>query len=165
MIVVIEGQNFPGRRSTCGPTPEAFGNVHVGLGIHQEPVSLVPGDSPTARWQIEVGVVRLEDGGLDYRGRFVHGPRGDRFLYLNWGNVADDGTFALFRRAKLSLSDLDPALVERALHAHAQLVGTVNLTDSKGNPRCARVTSPDLLWQVVEDGPGIVEAERRSQSS
>ena len=155
MIIVIEGINLPGRRCACGPPGEPYENIHVGLGIQREPVGLVPGDAPAARWQIDVGVVRTADGALDFRGRFVHGTRGDRFLYLNWGTVAEDGTFGLFRRAKLSLSEVDPAVVEAALAANAAnaaLVATVNLTDSKGNPRCARVRALDLIWRVAEDG-------------
>jgi hypothetical protein len=107
----------------------------------------VPGDSPQARWRIDVETNRTADGSVDFRGRFVHGKRGDRFLYLNWGPVDDDGSFSLFRRAKLSLSDVDPALVERAIGDNRGLVCTVNLTDENGHPRCARVRPPDIGWR------------------
>lgn len=148
MIIVIEGTNLPGRRCAPPPLGDPYENIHVGIGIHREPVDLVRGDATAARWQIEVTISRAADGTLDFRGRFVHGTPGDRFLYLNWGTVAEDGAFSLFRRAKLSLSEVDPALVEQALAAHAALVGTVNLTDAKGNPRCARVRPPDIEWRV-----------------
>ena len=149
MLVDIEGTNLPGR--SCGPNQhgEPCDNVHVGLGIHGDPVELFAGDAPVARWRIEVGTRRTEDGAVDFRGPFVHGKRGDRYLYLNWGTVAADGAFSLFRRAKLSLSEVDVGLVERTLQDDAVLTCTVNLTDSKGNPRCARVRPPDIMWRVA----------------
>jgi hypothetical protein len=59
----------------------------------------------------------------------VQGRRGARFVYLTWGTFAD-GTFTMFRRAKLMLDDLpreaDAVTVE------------VHLTDETGMPRCAR---------------------------
>jgi hypothetical protein len=148
MFVEIEGTKLPGRR--CGPNPqgETYENVHVGIGIGREPVEPVAGDAPAARWRVEVGTSRAVDGSVDFRGPFVHGKRGDRFLYLNWGTVAADGGFTLFRRAKLSLTAVDPALVERALR-EGGLACRVNLTDAKDQPVCARVRPPDIAWRVV----------------
>jgi hypothetical protein len=146
MFVEIEGRNFPGRSCGCGPEGEVYENIHVGIGMQRDPVELVPGDSPSARWRIEVRTPRANDGSVDFRGPFVHGKRGDRFLYLNWGTVAADGSFRLFRRAKLSLSEAPPNVVEDALQGTGVLECTVNLTDAKGNPRCARVRPPDIAW-------------------
>ena len=72
---------------------------------------------PTARgvsWTVDVEVVRT-DGALDFRGPAVQGRRGERFVYLTWGNVDADGGFEMFRRAKLMLDRIEPALVEAAL--------------------------------------------------
>lgn len=69
-------------------------------------------------------------------------------MYLNWGTVSGDGVFSLFRRAKLSLSEVDPSVVEQALDEDGVLACTVNLTDAKGQPRCARVRSPDIAWRA-----------------
>lgn len=149
MFVEIHGTNLPGTH--CGPNPngETYENVHVGLGLHRDPVDLVRGDAPDACWRVEVRVSRPADGSIDFHGPFVQGPRGDRFLYLNWGTVDANGTFHLFRRAKLSLSQIDPALVEDAIREYGSLSCTVGLTDSKGNPICARLRSPNVTWQVT----------------
>jgi hypothetical protein len=149
MLVQIEGTNLPGRSCAPGPNGETYENIYVGIGIQRDPVDLVPGDAPAAHWQVDVRTVRVEDGSIDFRGRFVHGPRGDRFLYLNWGTVAADGAFTLFRRAKLTLSEIDPSLVEQALRQNCSLACTVNLTDKKGNPTCARLNPPEIAWRVV----------------
>jgi hypothetical protein len=142
MIVEIEGTRLPGR--AC----PGYANIHVGLGIHREPVDLVPGDAASAHWRLEVRALH-EAGGIDFRGKFVHGPRGDRFVYLNWGTVDTDGTFTLFRRAKIILNAIPSELVEDALDRGGAVVGAVNLTDRKGWPLCARVKPPAIAWRVA----------------
>jgi hypothetical protein len=80
----------------------------------------------------------------------VHGKRGERFIYLSWGSVADGGTFEMFRRAKLHLSVLDPGEVERALANGATIKGSLGLTGAKGGPICASVRPPVIQWRVLE---------------
>ncbi len=72
-----------------------------------------------------------------------------RFLYLTWGNVPLDGTFVMFRRAKLMLGAVDPDLVRSVERSGSALVGTVDLTDATGGPRCARVDGPALVWRAA----------------
>ncbi|MBA2624071.1 MAG: monooxygenase [Acidimicrobiia bacterium] len=134
---------MPGR--TCAPAEagDRYENVHVGVQRAREVVDLVPGDADRARWSFEVRTKRLDDG-LDFAGPFVQGRRGDRFIYLSWGSVRE-GSFHMFRRAKLHLADVDSAVLESAVRAGA-LRCRVRMTDSCGNPRCARVRPPDAIW-------------------
>lgn len=145
MRVVVEGYDLPGARF-CDRDGAEFDGVHVGVQVGREPFDLVSGDAASARWELDVDVVRNRDGALDFRGPAVHGRRGERFLYLTWGRV-HDGTFDMFRRAKLMLGAVDPHLVETAADGRS-LVGTVRLTDACGGPRCARIGAPDLVWRV-----------------
>lgn len=114
--------------------------------IRQDPEGLVRADESEARWEVDVEIVR-NDGGLDFRGPGVHGNRGDRFIYLTWGDVGPDNTFEMFRRAKLMLDRVEHQLVERALAA-GHLGVAVDLTDDDGGPRGARVDPPALAWSV-----------------
>jgi hypothetical protein len=107
----------------------------------------VPGDAGSARWELEITVSRGEDG-FDFGGPSVSGDKTDRNLGLAWGEVPGDGTFQLFRGAKLRLVDVDPALVEQALREGGSLVARVRLTDTNGNPICARIRPPDIAWSV-----------------
>ena len=150
MQIRIEGTDLPGRSCGASPNFPGYENIHVGIGPRGQPVELFPGDAPSTSWQFEVESKRLADGSIDFRGPMVSGRRGDRFLYLNWGTVAEDGTFQLFRRAKLGLSELDPTLVAQALERKADLRCTVQLTDSKGNPTCARLRPPAVEWRMVD---------------
>jgi uncharacterized protein DUF5990 len=104
----------------------------------------VAGDAAGASWNVDVRVMTGDDG-LDFRGPVVHGKRGERFVYLTWGDVGADGSFRMFRRAKLMLDRVDPALVCQASGGGA-LVATVNLSDDRGCPRCARVDPPAVVW-------------------
>jgi Family of unknown function (DUF5990)/Domain of unknown function (DUF5655) len=161
MTVVIEGSELPGR--SCRPEPDGRGheNVHVALGGHSEDrpalamsnkpgmaLEPVPGDAPTARWEMPV-TVRRDDDGFDFAGPFVRGVRDDRHLGLIWGDLQADGRLQVFRGAKLRLVDVDPGLIEQAIRPGRKLVAAIRLTDAKGNPICARVHPPYLTWSAA----------------
>ena len=131
MRLVIEGWNLPGR--DCG----SYRDIHVGTQIRRDPADLVAADQASARWELEVEVLE-RDGGRDFRGPAVQGRRGERFVYLTWGELRA-GTFTMFRRAKLMLLDVpDPT--------RATVTARVDLTDECGMPRCARLQPPALTW-------------------
>jgi uncharacterized protein DUF5990 len=124
MRLLIRGHRLPGL--ACGP----YTNVHVGIQVKSEPVGLVPADAAAPEWVAEI---RTIDG--DFRGPAVQGKKGERFVYLTWGTVAG-GSFSMFRRAKLMLTDL-PAGAD-------EVTVDVDLTDECGMPRCARLRPPAL---------------------
>jgi hypothetical protein len=88
------------------------------------------------------------EGGVDFYGPYVQGRRGDRFVYLSWGTVDDDGTFAMFRRAKLMLDAVDPSVIAAARRPAAHLVGRLGLSGGDGSPRCAAVRPPGIDWSA-----------------
>jgi Family of unknown function (DUF5990) len=145
--IVIRGHNLPGRMFRNAGVP--IHNVHVGVQVRQEPTDLVRADAASAEWSVDVRVEQA-DGAFDFKGPAVHGSRGGRFLYLTWGDVNSDGGFAMFRRAKLMLDDIEPALVETSLATHRPLRASIDLTDGCGGPRCARVGPPALTWSNIE---------------
>jgi hypothetical protein len=146
MRLVVIGTDLPGR-TLCDPDGAPLDDVHVGVQIRTEPKHLVRGDAGDARWELEIDTVVDADGQLDFRGPAVHGKRGDRFIYLTWGNVDATGSFEMFRRAKLMLNCVDRDLMRNATtvgHLRAQ----VRLTDDHGRPRCARVDPPAVTWSI-----------------
>jgi hypothetical protein len=106
---------------------------------------LVPGDADAAEFDFTVDILPAA-GSWDYRGPYVHGKPGERFLYLTWGDRPPGGAFAMFRRAKLHLSPIDAGLVERAAAPGQRLVARLALTDGRGGPRCASIRPPDITW-------------------
>jgi hypothetical protein len=135
MLLEIRGHHLPGRYWANEGQP--CDNVHVGIQVGRDPADLVRADAETATWTTDVIVLPREDG-VDFRGPAVQGRRGDRFIYLTWGNIDTDGSFTMFRRAKLMLADL------RDLLDADRVVAEVHLTDECGGPRCARLRPPTL---------------------
>jgi hypothetical protein len=144
----IEGRSLPGR--SCGPSPEVPGgyhDVHVGVqrrGRKDELLGVVPGDAMEARWTLDCVAVPTANG-VDLKGPYIQGPPEGRFIYLSWGTVDASSTFTLFRRAKLWLDAVPPAVLDRALGSGV-LVGRLSLTDAKGHPLCAAVRPPVIEW-------------------
>lgn len=121
-------------------------NVHVGVQVGKEPADLVKADASEARWEIDIDAV-VRDGQLDFRGPVVHGKRGERFIYLTWGEVSRHDEFEMFRRAKLMLNRIDETVMESAL-LDGRLLARIDLTGDDGGPRCARVDPPAIEWAV-----------------
>ena len=163
--VLIDGFDLPGL--SCHPEPggTVHRSVHVALtgrddgrpGLDlpgrggAQALEPVPGDAPSARWELPV-TVRRGDDGLDFGGPVVRGARDDRHLGLAWGDVPGDGTLRLFRGAKLRLVDVEPGVIEAAMRPGHRLVARIRLTDANGNPVCARVHPPALTWAVQKCG-------------
>lgn len=121
---MIRGHHLPGRQ--CGQ----YEDVHVALQVGRDPEGLVAGDAEDAEWAIEL---KAADG--DFRGPAVQGRKGSRFIYLTWGTCSE-GTFSMFRRAKLMLDDLPQDQVDVLVEVH--------LTDDCGMPRCGRLAASSL---------------------
>jgi Family of unknown function (DUF5990) len=165
LTVLIDGFDLPGL--TCHPEPDGtvHRSVHVALTGQDagrpyldipgrggaRALEPVPGDAPSARWEVPV-TVRRGDDGLDFSGPFVRGVRDDRHLGLAWGDVPGDGTLRLFRGAKLRLVDVEPSLIEAAMRPGQRLVARVRLTGPRGNPICARVNPPYIEWSAEPCG-------------
>ena len=145
MRIVIEGHDLPGAEFVSDGVP--LHNVHVAVQIGTDPVGLVRGDADSARWEIDVRTVVADGGVVDLRGPAVFGKKGERFLYLTWGDVGAGGSFARFRRAKLMIGDIEPEMLAAAARVDGVLVASLSLTDERGCPRCARVKPPVISWR------------------
>ncbi len=132
MRITIIGLGLPGRSA------DGHANVHVALQVGSVPEDPVAGDAEEATWTTEV---RRIDG--DVRGPAVHGRRGERFLYLTWGDPAGD-SWRTFKRTKLML---DPMVDELPVDTDSLNV-TVDLTDERGIPRSGRLKPPVIRWSA-----------------
>jgi len=140
--------NIVGRRLP-GSSWSGRSGIHVGLQREDEVVNLVNGDEGEAVFDVDLDVVAGADGQPDFRGDFVHGRRGERFVYLSWGEVDDTGTFTMFRRLKLHLMPLvEQCTAERVLSAK-RIQAVLELTDTKGRPLAASVRPPWVTWRLL----------------
>lgn len=140
LVVDIVGRDLPGL--TFGE----HGNVHVGIQLGKEVVEVFRGDAPRATWTVELEVVLGAQP--DFKGTAVQGKKGDRFIYLSWGDVAAGAEFAMFRRIKLMLAAVEPRLIEEAIKPRNRLVGSLGLTDERGGPLCSSIRPPVIEWSV-----------------
>ena len=152
LTVVIEGTGLPGRSFSAGPDAPDFRNVHLALrstskdrpslvtpGHPWQATEPVPGNAPSAQWEVPITVRRGADG-LDFGGPFVRGDRTDRHLGIAWGDVSAEGTFRLFRGSKLKLAEVDPALIGKAMRPGCRLVARIRFTGA--------AEGPNPVWSV-----------------
>ena len=150
MLIRIEAHDLPGR--SCGPSPErpqGHHGIEVGVQRKNKPGELmgqVSADVESVTWELEATPVSSNPA--DFRGPYISGPSGGRFIYLSWGVVEEPGSFQLFRRAKIMFDGI-PAEVMTAAQLSGRLIGRLGLTDSKGNPTCAAVRPPLIEWMAV----------------
>jgi hypothetical protein len=158
MRITVQGHHLPGEHAHSDGRLLEHVRVGVQDGRHGgDLLGPVSGGASQARWDLDVRVVIDADGGVDLRGPVVHGRRGDRFLYLSWCDEHADGSFAMFRRAKLMLDRIDAQLVARAIEGPG-LVARVDLTMADGSPLCARVDPPAISWSLGD--PSSRDPER-----
>jgi hypothetical protein len=148
--VRIVGRNLPGLRFDCYE-PVYVASSRIGEEVEQ----VYPADSEQIVVDLYVDVRPDRAGNLDYRGPYVGGGRkGDRSVYLSWGTLSHGGSFETFRAAKLRLPAIDHAELDRVVAASLTLQATVDLTDSRGGPICARVPPENITWEFVPTGSG-----------
>ncbi|MFI7499197.1 DUF5990 family protein [Streptomyces sp. NPDC049687] len=155
MRIRIDAVDLPGRSRPARPDDNvpAYTDIHVAVQRRDRPAELLdpqPGDAASATWTLEC-TATASPTGIDVKGPYVQDRLGRRFIYLSWGTVDDSGTFAMFRRAKLML-DVIPADTLAAAARSGLLVGRLGLTDSGGNPLCARVEPPQITWTAEPAG-------------
>jgi Family of unknown function (DUF5990) len=140
-----------GRRLPGGSWSGRHG-IHVGVQRGSEVVGLVTGDAADAVFDIDLEVVADNDGVPDFRGPYVNGRRGERFVYLSWGEVDDEGTFAMFRRLKLHLAPLLEQCTPESVFSAKKIQAVLELTDTRGRPLAASVRPPWVTWRINARG-------------
>ncbi len=121
-------------RLECRDLPQSCeGRIGISLGVQcrKEVEQVVPASARKAVFEIPV-TVRDED----FFGPYVHGPRGERFIYLVWSDQE-----GMFRRAKIQLLNIPAELMKKDV-----VVGRLSMTDKKGGPLCASVRPPLIDW-------------------
>ncbi len=101
--------------------------------------------------------VRAKEAGADeapnFLGKFVQGPRGDRFVYINSGKRAGQHTTLWDRRAKIKLAGITSKLIDEVLAVPgAVLEARFNGVGRDGGPACATVPLLDGGWHLLKIG-------------
>jgi len=146
-------------RIRCRNLPAApFGErTGVRLGVQQgreEVVGDVSADRDEATFAVPVFVKQSRPSDRpgedpDFSGPYVQGRRGERFLYLCWGERRDGAAWDGFGRAKLSLKGLGQGLLDTVLRTQEQVEVVLDMTDKAGRPICGTIPENRIFWTRV----------------
>jgi len=98
-------------------------------------------DGGLTRFDLELSVATTSDGGPDFGGPFVSGPRGERFVYLAWQRTNGAGFLS---RIKVRLKDIDWPLIRAAQAAGGRLEADLRGVAAGGGNR-------PVQWAIVVD--------------
>lgn len=93
--------------------------------------------------------VDLSDAAPNFLGKYAHGPKDSRFIYVNSGGSAGQADTCWNRRAKISLMDITRDEIEEVIDSAAKrLEVSFEGAGRDGGPTCASVKG--TKWKVVE---------------
>jgi hypothetical protein len=133
---------------TCTNPPEATwagtpGTLCLGIQKGNEVQELTPVNRKRLVFSPTLRVRRHTDGSANFLGPFAHGPRTERFIYLNWV-VLNDGVFsAAPGRIKVHLSQIPSSHIDAAVRAGKPIKLTFPISKSDGKLVFASVRVAD----------------------
>jgi hypothetical protein len=135
ITINLNCSNFPGLEFE-GRTP-----VYVGVQKGDDIVDEAPGNAHQTTFSIPIRIKEDQHGNPDFSGPYVHGKKGERFVYLVW--FENKGAKERFRRAKIKLNHLSWAHLQAS-----QLEADVTMTDRKGGPISATLKEDLIRWNI-----------------
>jgi hypothetical protein len=122
--------------------------VYLGIQKGTEVIEAVPGDRKQVTFQPVFKVGTQPNGSPNFLGPFAKGTPHERFFYLSWGVMTEDGRFEMFRRAKIHLNHLTREQINSAFSKNRPIRVTLDMTDLKGAPLCASVRKDRAKWEL-----------------
>ncbi|MGI9614702.1 MAG: DUF5990 family protein [Acidimicrobiales bacterium] len=119
--------------------------VAFGLQHKRGEVDPVPATS-TSAFEFQLEIFSNDAGTFDFRGDYVNGRRGDRFVYLSWGVPGEAEPFVMFARAKIKLGDIPTELLQAAVKKGTDLECRLEATNAKGQPASGTIRPPAVGW-------------------
>ena len=121
------------------PPPGVDYALQQGRGPAAETVQTQRSDGSDLRFDLTAGV-RTTGNSADFRGPFIQGPAGGRFVYIGIGTFAGQADTPWSRRLKIPLTGITPDMIRRASSGKGALLETrVQGTGPDGTPACASV--------------------------
>jgi hypothetical protein len=99
-------------------------------------------------FEFTVRVGQRPTGEPNFLGPFVQGPPSARFVYVNSGTLAGQADSCWSRRAKVPLTGITWAMVDRARTGDGVLEAHIQGTGRDGSPVCASVRLREPGWHV-----------------
>lgn len=121
--------------------------VYLGIQKGNEVIEAAPGDRKQVVFRPAFKIGTQPNGSPNFLGPFAKGAPHERFFYLSWGVMTEDGHFAMFRRAKIHLNHLTQEQIGNALSDNRPIKVIIDMTDQKSAPLCASVRKDRAKWQ------------------
>ena len=158
LTIEVLCRNLPGRCFVDPHNPEVSKREPVYLGIQKgnEVIGAVPADLKQVIFRPTFKIGRQPDGTPNFLGPFAKGTAQERFFYLSWGAVDNQGYFEMFRRAKIHLNHLTWEQVQSAISRNKPLKVIIDMTGRKGDPICGSIRSR----QTTGEGVRAIDRDR-----
>lgn len=135
----------------CGQLPPVGADaLHLGIQRDNEIIETAPVGSRHIVFTPSLRARRNQDGSVNFLGPFAQGPKGERFIYLNWVTVPAGVPASQIGRIKLHLSHLKWSTVEKYAQANKPIRVKLALTNAKGRPVMASVRAEAAEWQLAK---------------
>jgi Family of unknown function (DUF5990) len=121
------------------PPPGVDYGLQEGRGSVSGTVQTQRSNGSDLRFEFTAGV-RTTGSSPDFRGPFIQGPAGGRFVYICIGTCAGQADTPFSRRLKIPLTGISSDMIRRASSAKEAVLETrVQGTGRDGTPACASV--------------------------
>jgi hypothetical protein len=127
---------------------ESRGPMHLGIQQRDSIIDTAPADRDRIVFRPAFRVRRHTDGSANFLGPCAHGPRNERFIYLNWVIVRNDVVVEQIGRIKLHLSHIEYKDVEGAVARKKSIKVSLQLTSEKSKPVFASLRADKAKWEL-----------------
>ena len=146
LTIEVVCRNLPGIRfEDQHPGGIAYEPVHLGIQKGEEVIEAVPGNRKQAIFRPTFKIGKQPDGSPNFLGPFAKGTPQQRFFYLSWGVMHEDGSFKMFRRAKIQLNHLTWEQISGKRPVKL-IIGSMVGRD--GGPVCGSLKANQLNWEL-----------------
>jgi hypothetical protein len=150
LTVEVVCHNLPGScfKDSHNPDDGVREPIYLGIQKGDEVIEAVPGDRKQVIFRPTFRVTKQPDGSPNFLGPFAKGTPQERFFYLSWGVKDKNGSFAMFRRAKIHLNHLTWNQVSKAVSSNRPLSVRIDMTGKNGDPICASIRKDRADWRL-----------------
>lgn len=124
------------------------GPLQLGIQYEQHIIEAGPADRDRLVFRPVLRVRKHTDGSANFLGPFAHGPRSERFIYLNWVVGKSGAPGEQIGRIKLHLNHIEYEAAKQAAVRKKPIKVTLQLTSEKGGPVFASLRANKAKWQL-----------------
>ena len=139
----LPGTPLPGSPSGAGV---AHRDLHLGIQRGDDIIALARANQKRVVFEPSFRVLPLPEDKTNFLGPFAKGTPTQRFFYLSWAVMSEEGELTMIGRAKVHLSHLRWSEIEESLRSGKPLTVKLSLTDQRGRPRCGSIKGEDVSW-------------------